>query len=248
MNENALTSAFRAIQTHHDALRMRYHISKDRIVQENILPDEYPFEFESVNLKSPEEMTSYASEVHRRMDLAKGHLMKAVLCHLNDGDRLLVVIHHLVVDMVSWRILIEDIETAYRQALSGQAVKLPEKSDSFKYWAEKIKSYSDSEKLHEEKAYWLAAQSDSCPKLPCDTEASDNLIRNSRIITRQLSQQDTQELLGGIHHVYSTNINDILLTALVRTLKQWHGSDKIRIMMEGHGREALFDDVNVGRT
>jgi len=187
--------------------------------------------------------------------------MKAVLCHLNDGDRLLVVIHHLVVDTVSWRILIEDIETGYRQALSGQPVRLPEKSDSFKRWAEKILWYADSEKLQEEKAYWLAAQSDSCPKLPQDFKASGNLIKDSRIISRRLSPQDTQELLGGVHHVYSTNINDILLTALARTLKQWHGSDKIRIMMEqwhgsdkirimmeGHGREALFDDVNVGRT
>ncbi len=245
LNEDALTAALRAIQTHHDALRMRYRISEDRIVQENVLPDEYPFEFESVNLKSPEEMNAYASEVHRRMDLAKGPLMKAVLFHPND-DRLLVIIHHLVVDTVSWRILIEDIETGYRQALSGQAVRLPEKTDSFKHWAEKIRWYADSEKLHEEKTYWLAAQSDSCPKLPQDFKASGNLIKDSRIITRQLSLPDTQELLGSAAD--TTTINDILLTALARTLKHWHGSDKTRIIMEGHGREVLFEDVNVGRT
>jgi amino acid adenylation domain-containing protein/non-ribosomal peptide synthase protein (TIGR01720 family) len=256
LNEDALIAALRAIQTHHDALRMRYRISEDRIVQENVLPDEYPFEFESVNPKSPEEMNSYASEVHRRMDLGKGPLMKAVLFRLNDGDRLLVVIHHLIVDMVSWRILIEDIKTAYRQALSGQSVKLPEKTDSFKQWAEKIKSYSDSEKLQEEKAYWLAAQSDSCPKLPQDFKASDNQIKDSSIIIRRLSPQDTQELLGSVGDTMT--INDILLVALARALKvsplergrgvSWHGVNKIRIMMEGHGREALFEDLNISRT
>ncbi|NJL58677.1 MAG: hypothetical protein HC887_02545 [Desulfobacteraceae bacterium] len=161
-------------------------------------------------------------------------------------EYLLVILHHLIVDMVSWRILIEDIETAYNQALSGQAIKLPEKTDSFKHWAEKIRSYADSRKLHEETAYWLAAQSDSCPKLPQDFESLGNLVKDSRIITRRLSRQETQELLGSTADTMT--INDILLTALARTLKQWHGSNKTRIMMEGHGRESLFDDVNIGRT
>ncbi len=252
LNENALRTALQAIQIHHDALRMRYRISENQIVQENVLPDDYPFEFEVRNFKKPEELGSYASEVHQRMDLANGSLMKAVLFRGTEVQRdkgteyLLIVIHHLVVDTISWRILIEDIETAYRQALSGQVVKLPEKTDSFKYWAEKIQSYANSDKLSEETTYWLSAQSDSCPKLPQDFEASDNLHKNSRTITGRFSRQETQKLLGSTADTMA--IKDILLTALARTLKQWHGMNKTRIMLEGHGRESLFGDVNISRT
>jgi len=62
--------------------------------------------------------------------------MQAVLYRLTDSDRLLVIIHHLVVDTVSWRILLEDIEQGYRQAEAGSQIDFGPKTASFKRWAE----------------------------------------------------------------------------------------------------------------
>ena len=76
---------------------------------------------------------------------------------LHKPARLLVVIHHLVVDGVSWRILLEDLQTAYQQLSSGEAMQLPPKTTSFKQWAERLTAYAQSAELQQELAYWLAA-------------------------------------------------------------------------------------------
>ena len=70
------------------------------------------------------------------------------------GEHLLVAIHHLVVDGVSWRILLEDIRTAYEQVLDGKEIELQGKTESFKDWSEKLLEYSKGGKLLKEKEYW----------------------------------------------------------------------------------------------
>ena len=73
--------------------------------------------------------------------------MKLGLFHLDDGDRLLIVIHHLVIDGVSWRILFEDIETLYGQYKQGEKLVLPPKTDSFKLWSEQLSKYANSKDI-----------------------------------------------------------------------------------------------------
>ncbi|MDF5813224.1 condensation domain-containing protein [Pseudomonas aeruginosa] len=85
-------------------------------------------------------LRALADEVQRSLDLADGPLLRALLATFDDGSqRLLLVIHHLVVDGVSWRILFEDLQTAYRQLLVGQAVELPAKTSAFRDWAERLR-------------------------------------------------------------------------------------------------------------
>ncbi|MGV8442215.1 condensation domain-containing protein, partial [Pseudomonas aeruginosa] len=91
----------------------------------------------------------------RSLDLGSGPLLRALLATLGDGSqRLLLVIHHLVVDGVSWRILLEDLQTAYRQLQAGQAVALPAKTSAFKAWAERLQAHSRDGGLEGERGYW----------------------------------------------------------------------------------------------
>ena len=89
-------------------------------------------------------------------NLADGPLWRAVYFDLGPErpGRLLLVVHHLAVDGVSWRPLLEDLETAYQQLKAGQTVQLPPKTISFKAWADRLQKYDGAESLRNELRYW----------------------------------------------------------------------------------------------
>ncbi len=271
LQEDALRAVFEKIQEHHDALRMRFgnlkletgnlkletgNLDQDQNlklpIQENCGLD-YPLSFEVVDLEDDENagirMESYANQVQAGITLNTGPLMKVVLFRLKDGDRLLIVIHHLVIDGVSWRILSEDLVAGYKQYLSGEPIKFPLKTDSFKQWAEQVQQHSNSEELLKEKEYWKTLESIQASPLPRDYEAAseDSFSRDTRTLSFDLSQEDTGALLTKVNHAYSTEINDILLTALARAMNKWHGDKNTLITLEGHGREKIAD-TDISRT
>ncbi len=185
------------------------------------------------------------------MDLSDGPLVVAGLFKTCDGDLLLIAIHHLVVDGVSWRILLEDFATAYRQLEKKEAVKLPEKTDSFKYWAEQLTEYAAAKNgALREADYWREIGGTDISPLPVDHVISDAQKKDKhfRSIAVQLDEKETDALLKEVHQAYGTEINDILLTALGFSLSQWSGNSKIAVHLEGHGRESILEDVDITRT
>ncbi len=253
--EDALRTALEKVQEHHDALRMRFRIQDSgEIIQENCGAD-YPIGFEVVSIADAKDTVSrleqHADEVQASMNLETGPLMKVVLFQMQDGDRLLIVLHHLVIDGFSWRILAEDIRRAYAQCLAGEAVRLPAKTHSFKYWSEQLQNYADSDELLREKAYWKAVESAPIKSLPRDFDAENvsARVRDARTVGISLSEDETKMLLTKVNHAYNTEINDILLTALARAMKSWHGDNQTLINMEGHGREKFASqELDVSRT
>jgi non-ribosomal peptide synthase protein (TIGR01720 family) len=163
---------------------------------------------------------------------------------------LLLIIHHLVVDGVSWRILLEDITTAYQQLERTEAIQLPPKTTSFKDWAIKQKEYGLSPALEQELDYWLAQSSSDTTRIPVDYP--DGIEANTEGSTSEisvfLSAEETCVLLQEVPSVYNTQINDVLLTALVQTFARWTGDRSLLLELEGHGREELFKDVDLSRT
>ncbi|CAI8749348.1 Non-ribosomal peptide synthetase [Pseudomonas sp. IT-347P] len=185
----------------------------------------------------------------RSLNLQQGHLVRAVLVNLpNAEQRLLLVIHHLVVDGVSWRILLEDLQHAYTALAAGTPLVLPGKSSSLHSWAEHLHRYGQSEALAAESAYWrqtLEAGDVQLPRdFPEDTQARAQAARASS----RLSQALTHKLLKVAPAAYRTQINDLLLTALARVLCDWSEQPSVLIQLEGHGREDLFDDIDLSRT
>jgi aryl carrier-like protein len=115
-----------------------------------------------------------ATELQTSLNLSEGSLVRVALFNLGDSQRLLIVIHHLAVDGVSWRILLEDLQTAYEQLSRGEAIALPSKTTSFKHWAERLREYAQSEAVRQEQDYWLAQAQTSVPRLPVDYAGGDN--------------------------------------------------------------------------
>ncbi|HYO60110.1 non-ribosomal peptide synthetase, partial [Archangium sp.] len=245
--------ALRRLIEHHDALRMCFVQEGGHWRQVNG-GQAQEVSLRRVDLASvPEEqrgaaIETVAEELPEGFELSRGQLLRAALMELGEGKngRLLIVIHHFVVDFVSWRVLLEDLNTAYQQLRLGEEVVLPPKTTSFKTWAERLEAYAQSS-LEEELAWWLAPRGQA-RALPVDRTGGANTQESARGVTLTLDAEQTRALLQEVPGAYRAHVNDVLLTALAQALAHWTGSRQVLIDMEGHGREELFEDVNLSRT
>ncbi|NCQ97964.1 MAG: amino acid adenylation domain-containing protein [Microcystis aeruginosa L211-101] len=240
---------------HHDALRLRF-IQKGEKWQQNHSDDCNSFAFELVDLSHlycDEQVTTLAeiSEVQQRtLKIDQGPLMAVVFFKLGDSGRLLIVIHHLAVDGVSWRIILEDLATIYQQLESQDSQELPPKTSSFKTWAEELQNYAKTPEFYAQFKYWLNRDLPAVFPLPLDYqgEAKSNIVAHAKTISFTLNEEQTRLLLQEVPQAYNTQINDILLTALVQAFSHWTGSYKLLLDMEGHGRENVIESLNLSRT
>ncbi|MCP5425318.1 MAG: amino acid adenylation domain-containing protein [Gammaproteobacteria bacterium] len=251
IDERAARQALSALLAQHDALRLRFTRQGETWVQ-TVAEPAPALDFRCVDLRGQVDwrvaLESQADALQGGFDLAAGGLLKAALFHTDDGERLLIVIHHLAVDGVSWRILLEDFDRAYEQSLRGETCVLPARTDSFAAWAQALERYSRSPALLAETAYWRTMESESFAELPGDRPASGNRQSDAERIGLSWSAEDTGRLQGGVNATYGTSTEEILLTALGRALHRWRAVDRVLLVLEGHGREALPEPVDLGRT
>ncbi|BAP43368.1 non-ribosomal peptide synthetase PvdD [Pseudomonas sp. StFLB209] len=233
-----LEQALQAVVQRHDALRLRYASEggswrqwyADVGTEQNLLwqgPDSEAFH----------------DEVQRSLNLAEGPLLRAALMDRPEGgQRLLLAIHHLVVDGVSWRILLEDLQIAY------QGLALPAKTSSYQSWAARLEALVNTEQRQQELDGWLARLQGPIHELPRDNPDGGLLNKHGATLDIRLDAERTERLLKQAPAAYRTQVNDLLLTALARVLCRWSGNESVLVQMEGHGREDLFDDIDLTRT
>ncbi|MGG4446407.1 tyrocidine non-ribosomal peptide synthetase TycA [Brevibacillus porteri] len=249
----AIRKALDKILSHHDALRMVYRNENGRIVQQNRGLGSELYQFLQYDLTSHSDVQQAIEEetkrLHSSMNLEEGQLVKAALFHTLQGDHLFLAIHHLVVDGISWRILFEDLATAYSQVLAGKEIILPEKTDSFKNWAVWLNEYANSDELVREIPYWENLESEARhASLPKDYETKGCKQKSIRNIQVGLLAEESEQLLKQANSAYQTEINDLLLAALGLAVAEWSRLDQIVINLEGHGREDVIEHANVTRT
>ncbi|HZI12920.1 MAG TPA: amino acid adenylation domain-containing protein, partial [Myxococcus sp.] len=252
----SLEKALRAVVTHHDALRLRFTRRPDGTWQQQLAGLEAPVRLEQVRLHSTPEadlskaLEAEATRLNASLSLDEGLLLRAALFDLGPGQeqKLLLAVHHLAVDGVSWRTLLEDLGTAYVQLTQGRPVALPPKSTSLKTWASKLATFASSESVASELPYWLEQGQARVPALPVDGPGGETSVASSRVVEVSLDAEETRLLLQETPAAWRAHINDVLLTALAESLTQWTGQPRLRVELEGHGREALFDDVDLSRT
>ncbi|RMV20681.1 non-ribosomal peptide synthetase, partial [Pseudomonas savastanoi] len=200
-------------------------------------------------LDSIERLPELTDEAQRSLDLKNGPLLRTLLVNLPQGEqRLLLVIHHLAVDGVSWRVLLEDLQQAYVALTKGQLVAWAAKTTSLKHWAEQLQQYATGETLTAERDYWLHALQGTDQTLPRDKPEGSMRNRDAAHASSWLSKDLTHKLLKVAPAAYRTQVNDLLLTALAQVLCEWSQQPSVLIQLEGHGREDLFDDTDLSRT
>ncbi|WP_460624983.1 amino acid adenylation domain-containing protein, partial [Kitasatospora kifunensis] len=255
-----LARALEAVVAHHDALRLRYtrDAASGEWVQEY---GERPAELLTVHdlgaTTDPEQaMHNAALATQRALDLSAGVLVRGVLFRLAGGaaPRLFLAVHHIVMDGVSWRVVLADLTTAYQQlAAAGAVDPLPRqalgaKSSSYQRWSRALVDHVRAGGLDHELPYWHSVDPDHAPALPADRPAGANLTVHERTVEVSLNAEETEALLHRVPSVYRTQINDALVSALGRTLADWTGADRLVLGLEGHGREELFEDLDLSRT
>ena len=256
-DEAALQLALAALLEHHDALRMRFELVDGEWHQRNA--DVEPVEvLTSCDLSTVDgdaqdaAMEAVADSVHAGFDLGTGPLLRAVLLRFRPDRRpyLFLVAHHLVVDGVSWRILLDDLDTAYHQALRGDAIDLGARTTSFRDWAVRLREHVAGGGLDHELDHWTAAVDGvalTADDGPAD-EAPTRAATPVEAVSVALDAEDTDALLRAAPTAYRTRINDVLLAALARALSRWTGHERVSLELEGHGREDVLDGVDLSRT
>lgn len=255
LDPELLKQVVQQLLRHHDALRMQFQLTASGWQQFNATVEEATsFSYIDLsNLPTDEQasaLTATANQLQQSLHISQGPLIQVALVNLgaDKSSRLLLVIHHLVVDGLSWRILIEDLQTAYQQLAQGNAIALPPKTTSFLEWSQKLHSYAKSAAVQQELDYWLTTLQKPIPALPVDYHHSSNTEETAQSVSISLSQAETQILLYQVPDVYHTQINDFLLTALVQAFAEWTGEKSLLVEMEVHGREEIVPDVNLSRT
>lgn len=249
----ALEETLQQLVTHHDVLRLSF-VEGPSGWQQSC---EYPADRELLIQKKfssaaaqEQAISAFASQLQASLRLTDGQMMKAALLDLGPTkpNRLMIVIHHLAVDIVSWGILLDHLQLTYQQLIKGEAVALRTKTTSFKSWAERLKLKAQTSEVRQELDYWLAEPRRWACKVPVDFHGGANTEVSARNVWVSLTAEQTKHLLQDVPKAYRTMINDVLLTALAQAFSMWTRSRSFLVDLENHGREDLFDDVDLSRT
>ncbi len=230
VNMDAMKKVFAAIWKQHDMLRA---VVKDKHLF--VRDADAVMQFDEIDVHDVASAGVECTKRQEGIDMA-GSLFNVTVLHLPDYDLLLMVCHHIVVDAVSWRIILDDLAGGYAQALEGGEVKLQEKTHTYKDYVEACYKYRNSYKLETEISYWQSVQQklDSLETSDCKNHNRDN-----GHIAVTLDSENTDKLVHNVSTVFSTEINDLLMTAVGRSYMALTGNNALSVQMEGHGREDL---------
>ena len=239
IDESRLKQALAQLQQHHDMLRCRYVLSGDGTSEwhQTIPKAEHSSaaELHVLEASTEAEVDAMLTDVHAQLRLSTGPVWRAALVRLDgEGERVVLVFHHLVIDAVSWRILEEDLVRCYA------GLPLPSKTTSFMVWAKELCVHLDSQ------PQWKHAVS----MLACDVrvDACERIEDRQEVVQSKLSRKTTSVLLGPASIAFCTRPQELMLAALAVAHCSWCGNNVLDVQMEGHGREPFGVDVDVSRT
>jgi amino acid adenylation domain-containing protein/non-ribosomal peptide synthase protein (TIGR01720 family) len=250
----ALQQAVHNLCKQHDALRFRYIKSQNNWLQEYGLNtcEVIAEDLESIT------PTTLADEIYKRsntyqgsLEIESGKLIQVVLMQTPKTEihnRLLIIIHHLAVDGVSWRILLEDLEELLTDSLNSRTVHTALKGSSYRQWYEALHQYSSSDRLLSQQNYWENIVKNYRPLIIDRKDTETIYTKNEHQYTIHLEPDYTRQLLQEVPKAYQTEINDILLAALARSMGTLTEKRNLIIGLEGHGRENITDTIDTSRT
>lgn len=247
--------ALGAVVTWHPALRTRF-VGRAGSRRQEVVPDARESALATLDLSDVPRtaqaaaITEACERVQGELDIASGDVFRAL--HLRTGagpGRLLLVAHHLVIDGISWRVLLEAFERAYHQLRNGDAVAPATTTATFGRWAEALERFGRSAEAARESGYWEQVTRTPSSRLPVDMARHGPASEaDSATISVALTEAETRDLLQRVPAAYKSQINDVLLAALGAALQTWVPAGSLLVDLEGHGREDLPDGADVSHT
>ncbi len=238
------------IVDHHDCLRLRLKNEGGEWSQRYKKAGEDPVVVETIDLrdlsaeKASAAITETCSKIQGSLNISEGPIIKAALFtgHADGQERLFIAVHHIGIDMVSWRIIIEDFHALYDKITAGEEPVLTVKTSSYRQWAEVLGKFEVSAAA---KKHW-AQTLEEAPKTPAEYKRSSfGKMKDHKV---SLDAAQTELLINSVPAAYGTKINDILLSALLVAFNRAAGAASLLVNLEGHGREEIPEDMNISRT
>ncbi|WDD36769.1 amino acid adenylation domain-containing protein (plasmid) [Nostoc sp. UHCC 0926] len=233
----------------HQAFSLRFRKTTKGWTQQ-LVDDANILGFDVVNLtnQSSEELSerlqTTASEFQAKLDLESGPLFRAVYFQTDENttDKLLLIIHHLIVDGVSWRIILQDLAIS----LTAPLAKQENLSASFPQWAMQLNFLKQNSLWEQHLPFWEMQQVES-PTLPLDfpEELQNNKENSAAQIECNFSNSETESLLYELPRTRKARIQEVLLAVLQDAVTEWTGESKMVVALESHGRENQFTEVDV---
>jgi amino acid adenylation domain-containing protein/non-ribosomal peptide synthase protein (TIGR01720 family) len=261
LERRLLEGAAEALLRQHDALRLRFSRGEGGAWRQWCAPYEEGDAGRAVlcydlsGLAPGERAEALGREAERiqgGLDLGEGPLLRMGYFQYERGGegRLLIVIHHLCVDGVSWRVLLEDLRRAYEALGEGKAVDLGPKTGSYRQWALRLEEYAATGEARGEAQYWLGVAGGAGGRLPrgkgvgeqegAGSAAAKSLEEDTRVVSASMGEAETRLLLQEAGGAYRAQIQEVLLAALAEAVCEWAGADTVLCDVEGHGRESEF--------
>jgi len=255
LDSSLVRKSLSELVAHHDALRAMFfkddHGEWAQFISDS---DEGLFNFEEILLEDGERIESAvldASEAAAQHINLSGPLVCArLLTHERLKEyRLLLIIHHLVVDAVSWGILVEDFAQAYSNLTFGSAVVLPPRTTALGDWAVKLERHTERGAYDRDEIYWIQQQRRGLAirRPEWRRQGIAGLVGDGAVETISLDRNDTDQLASFGRSV-GAQFDEILLAALASATRRWVGTAELSINMERHGREPDSNYGDIART
>ncbi|MGO3168741.1 amino acid adenylation domain-containing protein, partial [Senegalia sp. (in: firmicutes)] len=253
LKKDLLKKSLEKMVIHHDILRAVY--DSDQIVK---LPNEVKdlLVFKEViiaevleeNIK--EEIEKIIKYEQGTMDIENGPLLHSILFHTNIKDYLMICIHHLAVDGVSWRILTTDVFTTYEQIERNEEISLPNKTASYLDWVESLKKFGVSDEAKNDEDYWVNVVSEGkiTDELFSKPLAQNNLEKRISLSSFSFSKEKCTKMMKEYHEIFGIQTDEFFIMALSIALNKWKNTSSYVLEIETHGREELNKDININRT
>ncbi len=236
---------------HHDALRIRYNRSFNKLYYaDDLSVDDVLMYYDLSNTPNNEQDNLFNRinmGVNNGIDIEKDSLFKVSIIKLNEHAYvLLFTAHHLLVDGVSWRIILEDFMAILKQVSVSEEIKLPLKTLSYKEWSKMLIDYSLNN-FDDEIVYWNSILGKEFTYHDKGKE-NDATVETVKVVSEEIEQNIVDSLILQANEIYGIDLNDVLIIALVITLNKITKQSDIVLEIERHGREELNESVDISRT
>lgn len=250
-----IEDSLNVIISHHDSLRLNYNREKGSLFyNEEHLHQRFSLETYDLSSCSPDEqkikMSELGSRIKSAFSIENTFLFNACLFITGSKNMLLLTAHHLIIDGISWRILLEDITTLLKQRLSQKQMALPAKTHSYKVWADRLYNHFEQRELAHDREYWQSLlSSEKKLTIKLEEESVENNCQKPGITTIKdiLPEEQTNLLLKKGNALYNTKPDELLLIALALTIGDLDNSREVFFEIDAHGRDIL-SDININRT
>jgi non-ribosomal peptide synthase protein (TIGR01720 family) len=242
-----LTRAFGEVIAHHDGLRMNYDPIGKRMYCNNLhLQEEFVLSKFTITPGGPK-LAEIGASFKKGFDITHTLLLKAAVIESSNEKamQLLITAHHLVIDGISWRILLEDLLTAYEMLMREDPVRLPAKTASVLDMAGQLGSAAGSQETNLHERYW-AALDPTTPILSGTSVWRTGISEKTGIIKEMLDREKTAFLLRETYLPYRSEVPVLLNAALVLMLQELSGRNRFVIEHEHHGRHP--EGIDTSRT